>query len=157
MIKRISPTAIGRWSTRRPVLAIAAWLTFVIAAVVALSLTGSKPLDNGAVGQSARGYALMDSHRLGLPPNEYVYLHSDSVKTGSPAFRTAIESIDRAMRAAIGRGVSVELARDQHSALVSATVTRPFDEAAVNMAVAAVGAAHPGVSAIVVDPTSGGG
>ena len=40
---------------------------------------------------------------------------------------------------------------------MSATVTRPFDEAAVNTAVAAVGAAHPGVSAIVVDPTSGGG
>ena len=30
MIKRFSPTAIGRWSTRRPVLAIAGWLTFVV-------------------------------------------------------------------------------------------------------------------------------
>ena len=99
MIKRFSPTAIGRWSTRRPVLAIAAWLTFVVAAVVALSLTGSKPLDNGAVGESARGYAMMDSHRLGLPPQEYVYLHSDSLKAGSPAFRTAIGAVDGAMRA----------------------------------------------------------
>src|SRR5439155_10580394 len=33
MIKRFSPTAVGRWSTRRPVLAIAAWLTFVVVAV----------------------------------------------------------------------------------------------------------------------------
>ena len=79
MIKRFSPTAVGRWSTRRPALAIAAWFTFVLVAVLALSLTGSKPLDNGAVGESARGYALMDSHRLGLPEYEYAYLHSDSL------------------------------------------------------------------------------
>jgi uncharacterized membrane protein YdfJ with MMPL/SSD domain len=157
MIKRLSPTAIGRWSTRRPVLAIAAWLTFVFAAVLALSLTGSKPLENGAVGQSARGYALMDSHRLGLPPDEYVYLNSDSLRDGSPTLQAAIEAVDRAMRDAIGAGVSVAVSRDQHSALVSASVTRPFDEAAVNAAVEAVGTAHTGVSAIVADPTSGGG
>jgi len=157
MIKRFSPTAIGRWSTRRPVLAITVWLTFVFAAVLALSLTGSKPLENGAVGQSARGYALMDSHRLGLPPHEYVYLHSDSLRDGSPTFQAAIEAVDRAMRDAIGGGVSVAVSRDQHSALVSATVTRPFDEAVFNAAVEAVGTAHTGVSAIVADPTSGGG
>jgi uncharacterized membrane protein YdfJ with MMPL/SSD domain len=157
MVKRFSPTAIGRWSTRRPMLAIAAWLSFVIAAVIALSLTGSKPLDNGAVGQSARGYALMDAHRLGLAPDEYVYLHSDSLTVGSPAFRTAIGAVDRAMRAAIGSGVNVSVARDQHSALVSATVTRPFDEAAVDATVASANAAHRAVSALVVDPTSGGG
>ena len=157
MIKRFSPAAIGRWSTRRPVLAIAAWMSFVIAAVIALSLTGSKPLDNGAVGESARGYALMDTHRLGLPPDEYVYLHSDSLTAGSPAFRTAIDAVDRAMRAAIGSGVNVSVARDQHSALVSATVTRPFDEAAVDAAVASANTANRAVGALVVDPTSGGG
>ncbi|HTP22074.1 MAG TPA: MMPL family transporter [Solirubrobacteraceae bacterium] len=138
-------------------LAIAAWMTFVVAAVLSLSLTGSKPLENGAVGQSARGYALMDSRRLGLAPNEYVYLHSDSLKTGSPAFRTATDAIDRAMRTAIGSGVRVASARDQHSVLVSATVTRPFDEAVVDAAVASVTKSHTGVSAMVVDPTSGGG
>jgi hypothetical protein len=37
-------------------------LAFVIAAVLALSLTGSNALQNGAVGESARGYALMDAH-----------------------------------------------------------------------------------------------
>ena len=87
MIKRLSPTAIGRWSTRRPVLAIAVWLSFVVAAVLALSLTGSKPLDNGAVGESAHGYALMNSHQLGLPQSEYAYLHSTSLNTGDEALR----------------------------------------------------------------------
>ena len=93
MFKRFSPTAIGRWSTRRPVLAIAAWLTFVVLAVAALSLTGSKPLENGAVGESARGYALMDSHQLGLPAHEYAYLHSDSVTADDPAFHAAIGQV----------------------------------------------------------------
>ena len=101
MIKRLSPTAIGRWSARRPVLAIAAWLTFVLVAVLALSLTGSKPLDNGAVGESARGYALMDSHRLGLPGYEYAYLHSDSLDVTAPAFHAAIGQVATRMSAAI--------------------------------------------------------
>ena len=158
MIKRFSPTAIGRWSTRRPVLAIAAWLTFVVAAVVALSLTGSKPLDNGAVGESARGYALMDSHRLGLPPQEYVYLHSDSLKAGSPAFRTAIGAVDRAMRArdrerrergGIARPALGARERDGHAGRSTRPPSTPRSRS--------VGTAHPGVSAIVADPTSGGG
>ena len=55
MLKRVSPTAIGRWSTRRPVLAIAAWLAFVGFAVFSLALTGSKPLENGAVGSRPAG------------------------------------------------------------------------------------------------------
>jgi hypothetical protein len=30
MLQRFSPTAVGRWRTRRPVLAIAGWLSFVV-------------------------------------------------------------------------------------------------------------------------------
>lgn len=30
MIERFSPTAVGRWSMRRPVLAIAGWLSCVV-------------------------------------------------------------------------------------------------------------------------------
>ena len=103
MIKRLSPTAIGRWSTRRPVLAIAAWLTFVVVAVLALSLTGSKPLENGAVGESARGYALMDSHQLGLPRSEYAYLHSDCPdRRRRRRFGAAIDQVAARMGAALG-------------------------------------------------------
>ncbi len=156
MIKRFSPTAVGRWSTRRPVLAIAGWLTFVVLAVLALSLTGLKPLHNGAVGESARGYAVMDSHQLGAPRSEYVYLHSDRLAAGAPVFRAAIGQVATRMRGDLGGPVRVAVSRDGHAALVSATVTRPFDTAGLIASVASVGVRHRGVSAVVADPTSGG-
>ena len=157
MIKRFSPTAIGRWSTRRPVLAIAAWLTFEVVAVLALSLTGSKPLKNGAVGESARGYALMDAHELGLPQHEYAYLHSSTLTATDPAFEAAISQVSARVRGALGGPAHVTVAWDQNAALVTGTPTRPFDTAGLAASVAAVGTAHPGVSAIVADPTSGTG
>ena len=58
-----SVATIGRWSTRRPWRAIAAWLAFVALAVVLGIAAGTKQLENGAVGESARGYSLMDAHR----------------------------------------------------------------------------------------------
>ena len=81
-------------------LAIAGWLTFVVLAVLALSLTGSKSLQNGAVGESARGNALMDSHQLGLSDHAYVYLRSGSLATSAPAFRAAIAQVASRMSAA---------------------------------------------------------
>ncbi len=156
MIKRLSPTAIGRWSTRRPVLAIAAWSTFVVVAVLALSLTGSKPLDNGAVGASLRGYAIMDSHQLGLPAYEYAYLRSDSLTASAPTFRAAIGEVTARMAAATGTKSQMAASRDGHAALVSALIVgRSFDESRLEASVAAVGAAHPSVTAVVADPTSG--
>ena len=157
MIKRLSPTVIGRWSTRRPVLAIAAWLTFVLAAVLALSLTGSKPLDNGAVGESARGYALMDSHQLGLPTHEYAYLHRDAMTASGPEFRASIGEVATRMGAVLDGRPRISVSRDNHAALLTAQVTRPFDTPRLETSVATVAASHPGVSATLVDPTSGSG
>jgi RND superfamily putative drug exporter len=155
MIKHFSPTAVSRWSTGRPVLAITGWLTFVVLAVLALSLTGSKALQNGAVGESARGYAMMDSHQVWLPQPEYVYLHSDALTAGAPAFRAAIGQVATRMRGDLGGPVRVAVSRDGHAALVSATVNGPFDSAGLSASVASVAASHPGVSAVVADPTSG--
>ena len=157
MIKRFSPTAIGRWSTRRPVLAIAAWLTFVVAAVLALSLTGSKPLENGAVGESARGYALMDSHRLGLPQREYAYLHSSTLTATDPTFRTAIAEASARMGTALGGTSHVTVSSDGRAALVTVAPTRQPDTAGLATSVAAIGAGHPGVTAVLADATSNTG
>ena len=156
MLKRFSPTAIGRWSTRRPVLAIAAWLAFVVLAVFSLALTGSKPLENGAVGESARGYAMMDSHQLGLPAYEYAYLHSDSLTTGSPAFQEAAREVAARMHETLGGPAHVAVAGDQHADLVTAEMNGP-SPGGLAASVAAIGAAHPGITAMVVDPTSGSG
>ncbi len=157
MFKRFSPTAIGRWSRRRPVLAIAAWLTFVVVAVLALALTGSKPLENGAVGESARGYALMNAHRLELPAVQYAYLQSDALTTGAPAFQAATQQVAARMHDALGGPAHVSIAADRHAALVTAQITRPFDTPRLEASIRAVEAAHPGVSAMGVDPTSGAG
>ena len=157
MIKRLSPTAIGRWSTRRPVLAIAAWMAFVVAAVVALSLTGSKSLQNGAVGESARGYALMNSHELGLPQDEYAYLQSGALTTDDSGFRVAISQVAADMHGALGGRVHVTVAHDRHAALVTVAPTRQADFATLDASVAAVGKAHPGVTALVADATSNTG
>ena len=156
MLKRFSPTAIGRWSTRRPVLAIAAWLAFVVLAVFSLALTGSKPLENGAVGESARGYAMMDSHQLGLPAYEYAYLHSDSLTTGSPAFQEAARQVAARMHETLGGPAHVAVAGDHHADLVTAQMNGP-SPGGLAASVAAIAAAHPGITAMVVDPTSGSG
>ena len=157
MFKRFSPTAIGRWSTRRPALAIAAWLMFVVVAVLALALTGSKPLENGAVGESARGYALMDAHGLGLPATQYAYLQSDTLTTGSPAFAAASHQAAARIHEALGGPAHVAISRDRHAALITTQITRPFNLPRLEASISAVATAHPGVSAAAVDPTSGGG
>ena len=60
---RLSPTSIGRWSARRPWLAVATWLTFVVLAVAALGLTGSKSLRSGVTGEAARAENMLQVHQ----------------------------------------------------------------------------------------------
>jgi len=158
MIKRFSPTAVGRWSARRPWLAIAAWMTFVLIAVFALTATGSKPLQSGAVGQSARGDALMNSHQINLPSNEYAYLHSPSLSSDAPAFRAATARVIVSMQRALGSRPTVAASRDGHSVLVTAAVdNQSFDPAALNSAVANAGAGSAGIHAVLADPGANAG
>src|SRR5215470_7359767 len=97
-----SVAAIGRWSIRRPWRAIAVWLGFVALAVAAVITTGTASLENGAVGESARGYTLMDRHDAWPPAREYGYLHSDSLRTSAPAFRAAIRDVHDRMSRDLG-------------------------------------------------------
>ena len=85
-----SVASIGRWSARRPWRAIALWLGFVVVAAAIGVASGIKSLDNGAVGESARGYDLMAEHQAWPAAREYGYLHSDTLSTSAPAFRAAI-------------------------------------------------------------------
>ena len=156
MLRRFSPTSIGRLSTRRPWLAIAVWLGFVGLAVFALLATGSKQLRSGAVGESARGYALMQTHRIGFDPHEYAYLHSDSLTTGAPAFRAAVDGVAISMRRALGGEVAILVSRDRHAALVAGDVSGPFSLAGLEDSAKAEQAAHPDV-AIALSSADGGG
>jgi uncharacterized membrane protein YdfJ with MMPL/SSD domain len=64
---------------RRPWRAIALWLVFVAAAGAIGFATGIKSLQNGAVGESARGYELIDEHQAYGPSREYGYVGTIAV------------------------------------------------------------------------------
>src|SRR5207342_1914360 len=90
-IERRSHVSIGRWSIHHPRVAVAAWIAFVVACVALGAISGTKTLDNGAVGESARGYAIMDKHSLWGPPRELAYLHSSQ----APVAQSAIRDVER--------------------------------------------------------------
>ena len=64
MNRRLSLTRIGRWSARHPWRAIGLWAAFVAACLALGAVSGTKTLSNGAVGESARGYSIMDKQGL---------------------------------------------------------------------------------------------
>lgn len=123
-----SPARIGRWSARRPWRAIALWLVFVACCLAAGAVTGTEELSNGSVGESARGYALMDRHDLWPDGRELAYIHSDSLEAGAPAFAAAIRDA-RSRLSSLGYSVSTRVSSDRHSAVVVADLDRyvPFD------------------------------
>src|SRR5262249_35806868 len=121
------------------------WLGFVAACVAALVATGTEPLENGAVGESARGYALLDAHPGAWPPaREYGYLHSETLRGGDPAFRAAVADVERRMEIGLGgTPLTVTVSTDRHSALVAGSVTRPVSIDALPPSALAAAACHP--------------
>src|SRR5512133_2909472 len=130
---------------RRPSRAIAAWLGFVAVAIALGAVAGTNELENGAVGESARGYSLMDEHGAWPPAREYGYLHSDRYTVGDPPFRSAIADVAGRMRTGLGSRPVVRVSRDRHTALV-AGIVRNFDSfGSFRNSVLAAGPAHPAV------------
>src|SRR5919197_5254884 len=105
-----SVASIGRWSMRRPWRAIALWLAFVVLAVGAAILTGTESLQNGAVGESARGYALMVQGQAWPPTREYAFVH--------PYDKAGIADVVRRMRQGLGTKPVIRVSRDRSSVLV---------------------------------------
>jgi RND superfamily putative drug exporter len=130
--------SIGRWSIYHPRVAVAAWLAFVVACVALGAMSGTKTLDNGAVGESAHGYAIMDKHSLWGPGRELAYLHAQS----APVPRGAIRDVERRFRA-LGLTPARKLSADGRSAVVSTQLTRDIPVEQIRAAVAAAARAHP--------------
>ncbi len=141
-----SVATIGRWSTRRPWRAIAAWLAFVALAVAAVIATGTESLQNGAVGESARGYALIDEHQAYGPAREWGYVHSETLHAADAPFRSAVADVADRMRTALGGGVVVRVSHDRHAALVAGYVRSPISIDALRSSVLAAGPKHPQVT-----------
>src|SRR3954468_6725718 len=141
-----SVATVGRWSMRHPWWAIGGWLAFVVVAVGAMAVTGTESLRGGAVGESGRGYALMDETRSWTPAREYGYVHSDELRADDPPFRAAVADVTNVMRTQITGPVTVRISRDRHAALVVSTVRGFRSLDALRAAVAAAGARHPQVT-----------
>ena len=140
-MRRSPVAAVGRWSAAHPWRAIVLWFAFVVSCVALLVVTGSKTLGNGASGESARGYALLDRHNDWPNQPVDVYLHSDSLRVAAPAFRSAIADGERRMQRAIGEGVTTRFSKDGHSALLAASPTQGFG--ALQSSLTAFARAHP--------------
>jgi uncharacterized membrane protein YdfJ with MMPL/SSD domain len=141
---------------RRPWLAIALWLAFVVAALGALALTGSKQLQNGSVGEAARGDALLDRYQAYPSPRAFVYLQSATLRVDAPGFHAAIRDVERRMTA-LGIGSAVRISSDHRAALVGGRVQQFFSSSDIHRQVAAVGAAHPAIMVVVADIGNGAG
>ena len=145
-----SVAAIGRWSTRHPWRAIAGWLVFVAIAVAAMVATGTQSLQNGAVGESARGYDMLDANNVWPYPREVAYLHSPTMRATDPSFRAAIRDVTDRLRIS---GVELTtprndprlISKDGHSALLVATLTNVAADD-VRARVLGAASAHPGVT-----------
>ena len=130
--------SIGRQSISHPRLAVAAWIAFVGACLALGAISGTKTLDNGAVGESARGYAIVNKHRLWGPPRELAYLHSSR----APLPRSAIRDVERRFRA-LGLTPEAKVSVDRRSAVVAVELTRDIDVERIRATVAAAANAHP--------------
>jgi RND superfamily putative drug exporter len=140
-----SVAGIAKWSARRPWRAIALWLVFVVVVAAIGVATGIKSLQNGAVGESARGYELIDEHQAYGPAREYGYLHSDTLTTRDPAFRAAVADVATRMRRDLGN-IQIRTSRDRRAALVVGQWTHPFALDELRASVLAAGKAHPQVT-----------
>src|SRR5262252_6773117 len=102
--------ALGGWSARHRMIAIGAWLLFVIGATVLGGAAGRAALPDyrQGAGDSARAEQILASAHISQPATELVLVRSNSaaVTTASPAFRHAV---DRALaglnRTGLARGV----------------------------------------------------
>jgi len=140
-----SVAAIARWSARHPWRAVALWLAFVVAVGAAGVATGIESLSNGAVGESARGYELIDEHQAYTPAREYGYVHSDTLTAGDRAFGAAVRDVTARMSRDLG-DIQVRTARDRHAVLVVGQWTHPYDVDKLRASVLAAGTAHPQVT-----------
>ena len=141
---RASLTAVGRWSVAHPWRAIGIWLAFVIASVALGAATGTKTLSNGAVGESARGYAIIDQQGLQLPAHELAFIHAPATGRTAPGFAGAIRDVERRFRT-LGLQSTSTVSRDGPAAVVIATIDQSVSLTRTRTAIAAAQHAHPAV------------
>jgi uncharacterized membrane protein YdfJ with MMPL/SSD domain len=130
--------SIGRRSISHPRLAVGAWFAFVLVCLALGAISGTKTLGNGAVGESARGYTLLDKHELWGAAHELAYLHAASGSVPSAAIR----DVERRFRA-LELAPEVKRSADGRSAVVLVELGRQVAIERIRNAVAAAAHVHP--------------
>ena len=150
---------VGGWSARHRKTAIFGWLAFVVVAVVAGSMVGTKHLTtvDQYDGESKRAEQALAT-KFAQPASERVIIQNRSETPDDPTFAAAIRDVAQRV-AATGRVQNVEtpftgggvdrISADRHSALVEFDIRGPADKAETQVdkvldAVAAAQTAHPG-------------
>jgi putative drug exporter of the RND superfamily len=113
---------LGGWSARHRMIAIGAWLLFVIGATVLGGAAGRIGLPNyrQGAGDSARAEQILANAHIGQPATELVLLRSTAatVTTASPAFRHAV---GRALAEINGTGLVRDVGNPYADHLLSAS------------------------------------
>src|SRR6516164_5219540 len=113
--------ALGGWSARHRMIAIGAWLLFVIGATVLGGAAGRAGLPNyrQGAGESARAEQILAHANIGQPATELVLVRSSSaaVTAASPAFRHAV---GRALAGINGTGLARDVQDPYAGHLISA-------------------------------------
>ena len=113
-------------------------------AIAAVAATGTRSLANGSVGESARGYDLMNAHEVWPPSVEYGYVHSATLRTDAPAFRSAVADVQTRLQTAWGGETESRVSADRHSAIVIDTPqTLPVSVRSARADVLEAAPAHP--------------
>ena len=147
---------IGSWSARNPWKAIAAWVAFVVAAVVIGGAVGTnelKPSESGA-GDSGTASRILDKAGFGTNPSEQVIVSSSKMTAGDPQFRAVVADVIARLKTTkdvqeIRSPYEQQtISADGHSALVTFEVPGTQQTAGEHVepalaATAAAAAAHP--------------
>ena len=139
---------VGRWSARHPWTAIGLWVLFVVAALALGISGGTKKLANGAVGESERGYTLIDRYQLYGPPTEAVLVRSAGLTDRDPAFAAAVTDLERHLHRirALSAFETPAVSVDHHAVGLRFAVTGFIDVTQIQAVVHRVAAAHPAVA-----------
>jgi uncharacterized membrane protein YdfJ with MMPL/SSD domain len=149
-------------------------MIFVVGCVGALAVTGSRQLQSGAAGESARAETMMKTHQIRPPGavlDEYAYVHSASLRAGAPTFRAVVAKVATTMQGQLGgppptlspggrvpKGgdrIITTVSADGHSVLIAAVPNKAFSTGALAAAVAEDGNAQ--VSAVLDDNSANSG
>ena len=150
--------AAGRWSATHPWTAILAWLSCVVALLVAGHLAGTiqVPFEETGSGQTGQAQQMM-SRDFSLRANEEVLFESGSLQVSAPAYQAAIRDVLTRIQAT-GRVTQIrspldpaygnQISANRHAALLEFQLTGNIKDDATRVvpvlaAVQAAAAAHP--------------